>query len=257
MAAPTIPSAGMPGPGPGAPGPMGTGFPSQPVRPAGFATGPAMPRAGLSPGPPAPHGAGVGGGNAAAFGGQIFGPPSLGAIGLGVAGGLFGGGNVAGWGPPPSAGFGPLPQTGRGYMWRELPPPFFSALVDLSFGMKPADEERAIRLPLCPAEPAAASQPECPGLQIPWNTEFPLAAPESPRCRGIRESIPPTAQAPALSVWACLSPVFPQGPGLPRPRVPRRTAPAVILPLGSRLGLPKPAEPLMATGASLHGGRVV
>lgn len=228
---------------------------AQPGVPAEAGQGPSMPRAESGIG--TPSGFGAAGFGAAGFGPASFGPPSLGAMGPGVAGGLFGGGHVVGWGMPQQPGYGPLPQGGSGYYWRELPPPFFSALVDLSFGMRPMDERRPFRTPSSRHEAWPEAAPQVSPLRVSLPCEVVFAQQVPLECDLLNAALPPAAEPAAPPQWPGSPATMPSGPGLPRPRVPRRVAPAVVLPLGSRLGLPKPAEPLMLTGSGLHGGRTV
>lgn len=249
-------------PQPQAPGPAGVPGQMQ----AGYAP---PPGAGPVPVPPgvAPQGLAAGGGlpriPAAAYSGGMAGlampmgaaPLSPGGGSPGVAGGLFGGGPMMGWGMSPFGQTGPMSAGGPGLLWREIPPPLFNALVDISFGMQ------GMRISGCLLEPVIGP------------AAWPVEAPRRPQRRqmlqvGLRacgmltvsttalaQPLPPVrdyAAGPEMAVW---SPALPPMPALPRPRVPRRVAPPVILPLGSRLGLPKPAEPLMATGAGLYGAR--
>ncbi|NWF84894.1 MAG: hypothetical protein HXY18_13820, partial [Bryobacteraceae bacterium] len=223
--------------------PAGGGLQQSPAAPRAVGmTGLAMPT-GAAPGVSAPA-MPVG----AAPLSSVGGPP-------GVVGGLFGGGPTIGWGMSPFGQTGPMSAGGPGLLWRELPPPFFNALVDISFGMQ------GMGIPGSSLEPVIGP------------TDWPVLAPKNPTRRqileaGLRECgmvavgtaalaqpLPPVKNYSAGAEMAVWSPAPPPMPALPRPRVPRRVAPPVLLPLGSRLGLPKPAEPLMATGAGIYGAR--
>ena len=225
--------------------------------------------------------------------------------GQGVAGGVFGGGQVMSWGGSHPMAMGPLPQGGPGYQWHELPPPFFSALVDLSHGIHPLAQrfdaaEPAVepsawpgRVPGCPAPhwtlwaELAAGRTEsvlirlCRGV-VPAPSNLAAAAVESvawpdraARCpaprwvlwaelaagrtesvvtRVCRFAVVEPANS-AVAAWRAMYTGLPSSPGLPRPRVPRRAAPPVLLPLGGRLGLSRPAEPMMSTGSGLMGAK--
>ncbi len=225
-----------------------------PVQPGHSASMPSSMTPSMPPSMPA---AGLGIGMPSGFGPASFGPPSLGGMGPGVAGGLFGGGQVVGWGVAQQPGSGPMPQGGAGYYWRELPPPFFSALVDLSFGVRPMDARRPFKTPSSRHEAWPAAAPQISPLHIPLPCEVAFAQQVSIESDPMNASLPQAAEPAAPPQWPGNPATMPSGPGLPRPRVPRRVAPAVVLPLGSRLGLPKPAEPLMLTGSGQHGGRAV
>lgn len=231
MAAPFPAQQRMEGAVPGAPGDPGQM--------------PSMPRAGLGLGMPS------------GFGPASFGPPSLGGMGPGVAGGLFGGGQVVGWGMQQQPGYGPMPQSGPGYSWRELPPPFFSALVDLSFGVRPMDASRVFLTPPNRHEDWPVETPQRPPLRLALPSGLLPAQQSSLQCDPANSVLPAPSEPAARPAWPDSPAAQPAGPGLPRPRVPRRVAPAVVLPLGSRLGLPKPAEPLMLAGSGIHGGRAI
>jgi hypothetical protein len=152
---------------------------------------------------------------------------------------------------------GAMPQSGPGYFWRELPPPFFSALVDLSFGIRTMDESRRCVAPSSRHEDWPEAAQEVPQLRVPLPCEVVFAQQVSLEGGPLNAPLPQAVESAAPPQWQDCPARIPLGPGLPRPRVPRRVAPAVVLPLGSRLGLPKPAEPLMATSLGLHGGRAV
>lgn len=177
--------------------------------------------------------------------------------GPGVAGGLFGGGQMVGWGLPQYGSPFPVRPGGSGYVWRELPPPFFSALVDLSSGVKALAIPSSMRTPDSESLPVPACGPASPRAAAELAASLRPAPVSGIATAMLARRLPPTAEYNAGPGWRIPAAKPPRSPGLPNPRVPRRAAPPLILPLGARLGLPRPAEPLMAAGSGVHGGRGV
>lgn len=223
--------------------------------------GSVLPAGGIAPPPPRPAAAAGPAGPAGPGAGEMAGmgprgvPHAPGGALFGAMGGLFGAGQMMGWGVSPFGQTGPLAAGAAGYLWRELPPPFFNALVDLSYGMQAMNMQSPALVPAVAALNWPSPVPERPVRRQALEAGLRKGGMVAIGTLALERPLPLVSAYTAGPETATASPSLPPVPALPRPRVPRKVAPPVLLPLGSRLGLPKPAEPLMATGAGAHGVR--